>query len=376
MGRGMGLGYGGVHKLLFLAIMLFVLYSSQSYAKAVTQNNVYAKLELSTGVTQGFEGGTSNSAIKLSTSKFSNGIAYGIEVGAQVSDNFAIGLFMQSTSNVCTKSYQWSETGQIGSQANSDVSDSVVTTIHNAEVHRATHKQEGIKWHMEHLTNIQRQEYDARVQWEKWMAGRREALATRLPADNPAWGGKKEERMGRANEKMQQNLREAREKFGIVTEVVTEAVKVHDKEVPAVKMAQVTKHEEIKEEAKLKNNTHTFMLNGSYFLPAIHSMRPYITGGVGVTLHEFKVLKGRDNAGSLVIKAEKKSNTSLAWSIGAGVAYPINNKLSLSASVRYFDYGKVTSSKVLITHINNTSIGGISTNLSSFLFTAGVTYKF
>ncbi len=84
----------------------------------------------------------------------------------------------------------------------------------------------------------------------------------------------------------------------------------------------------------------TFTTNLAYdFVLKSSKLRPYLKGGIGVAWNkaEADVLGPGPSAGWGVYSAG--TDTRFAWSQGAGLAYPVDERLSLTAEYRYMDLG-------------------------------------
>jgi opacity protein-like surface antigen len=82
----------------------------------------------------------------------------------------------------------------------------------------------------------------------------------------------------------------------------------------------------------MTNLAYDFVLQGS-------KLRPYLKGGIGAAWNEAEadVLRPGRTAGWGVYSA--RTDTRFAWSLGAGLAYPIDERLSLTADYQYIDLG-------------------------------------
>lgn len=84
----------------------------------------------------------------------------------------------------------------------------------------------------------------------------------------------------------------------------------------------------------------TLMTNLAYdFILKSTKLRPYLKGGIGASWNEAEadVLGvGRSNRWA---RYPSETDTQFAWSLGAGFAYPIDERLSLTAEYQYVDLG-------------------------------------
>jgi len=82
----------------------------------------------------------------------------------------------------------------------------------------------------------------------------------------------------------------------------------------------------------MTNLAYDFVLQGS-------KLRPYLKGGIGAAWNEAEadVLgAGRSDRWAVYPSG---TDTRFAWSLGAGLAYPIDERLSLTADYQYIDLG-------------------------------------
>jgi opacity protein-like surface antigen len=69
---------------------------------------------------------------------------------------------------------------------------------------------------------------------------------------------------------------------------------------------------------------------------------PYVGAGIGIARHEMDEVYFTGNP-FLTNRIEGKSNTQLAWSLMAGTAYRISDRMDLDVGYRYIDMGSVAS---------------------------------
>lgn len=84
---------------------------------------------------------------------------------------------------------------------------------------------------------------------------------------------------------------------------------------------------------KLKMKNDSLMMNAYYDIDTNTAFTPYVGGGIG-----YARLKGSVDSrfGEL-----SKSSDEFAWQLGAGVAYALNDNVSLDLGYRYSDFGSV-----------------------------------
>ncbi|EIT7422899.1 porin family protein [Citrobacter werkmanii] len=121
---------------------------------------------------------------------------------------------------------------------------------------------------------------------------------------------------------------------------------------------------------KLKNKVRmdTYMVNGYYDFHNSSDFTPYLTAGIGLS-HLKSNITEEDGDG---ISADANK---FAWGVGAGVKYAITSNISIDASYRYVDGGKVTGSRTE-TAGNESDTISTSTKASSNDLMLGVSYKF
>lgn len=95
----------------------------------------------------------------------------------------------------------------------------------------------------------------------------------------------------------------------------------------------------------------TLMTNLAYDLVLQGSkLRPYLKGGIGAAWNEAEadVLgAGRSDRWAVYPSG---TDTQFAWSLGAGLAYPIDERLSLTADYQYIDLGSAETDSDIIGH--------------------------
>jgi opacity protein-like surface antigen len=82
------------------------------------------------------------------------------------------------------------------------------------------------------------------------------------------------------------------------------------------------------------------MANGYYDFDVGAPVRPYLSAGLGWARNRVSQVNSVDPAGA----AAGGSQDNLAWSLGAGIAYPMNNRLTLDFGYRYVDLGRFDTS--------------------------------
>jgi len=131
--------------------------------------------------------------------------------------------------------------------------------------------------------------------------------------------------------------------------------------------------------ASVTFNTFVGLVNGYVDLnglmpTAFGPFQPYLTAGIGMSRNSMGTAAGR--AFGVSGTQSGATNTDLAWAIGAGVAYPINQNLTFDVGYKYLDLGE------LHTGTTNTAAGVTTTstvqkaNLQAHTVTAGLRWGF
>ena len=91
------------------------------------------------------------------------------------------------------------------------------------------------------------------------------------------------------------------------------------------------------ESHKTKIKTDAILLNAYYDFDTASAFTPYIGAGIGYGKTKIANANG-DNYGWF--RKNTFSHTNIAWQIGAGIAYALNDNVSVDVGYRYIDYGK------------------------------------
>jgi opacity protein-like surface antigen len=89
--------------------------------------------------------------------------------------------------------------------------------------------------------------------------------------------------------------------------------------------------------------TQTAMLNVYWDIDTATAFRPYITTGLGLASHRFSNRTGYMMMGNTGTMRVSDTVNNFAWSLGAGVAFAINNNWSVDLGYRYIDTGKISA---------------------------------
>ena len=128
-----------------------------------------------------------------------------------------------------------------------------------------------------------------------------------------------------------------------------------------------------------KVRSHSFFANLNYHikhnsLPFI----PYVTVGGGLVHNKINNVSNTTKVGSDSMSElfKGKNKTNFAWQAGAGVLFPLNNKLELNVAIKYQDLGKIQSSTYDLLHdgFNNSTPAKVRLSAVNVIF--GLKYKF
>ena len=97
----------------------------------------------------------------------------------------------------------------------------------------------------------------------------------------------------------------------------------------------------VDETSKTKIKTHAYMLNAYYDFDTCTKFTPYVGAGIGLAKTK---IANMVYGGGFVKSTEK--HTGIAWQIGAGIAYALNDNVSVDVGYRYIDYGKFDVSSI------------------------------
>ena len=89
-------------------------------------------------------------------------------------------------------------------------------------------------------------------------------------------------------------------------------------------------------DGKLEVKNQSVFLNAYYDIDTGTKFTPYVGGGIG-----YAKLKGSISNGG--VKLASDSDTNFAWQLGAGVAYAVNENISVDFGYRYTDMGDLTA---------------------------------
>lgn len=90
--------------------------------------------------------------------------------------------------------------------------------------------------------------------------------------------------------------------------------------------------------ATTETSVYSVMANLYYDIDTGTKFTPYIGGGFGYARVETKAALPNEGI------SQKSNENNLAWQVGAGVSYALNDNLAIDAGYRYTDYGSVKDS--------------------------------
>ncbi len=97
---------------------------------------------------------------------------------------------------------------------------------------------------------------------------------------------------------------------------------------------------------KQKISSTSAFINGYYDIKEINGFMPYITAGFSFSENKAGDFIVHPNAGEPVSNPKGKTQTEFGWNAGLGVAYNINEKITLDLiNYKYYDLGKLTTGK-------------------------------
>ena len=152
--------------------------------------------------------------------------------------------------------------------------------------------------------------------------------------------------------------------------------------------------------SKIKIHSNALMIEGIYrvtFLSKkcidnksfIFQVTPYISAGLGAvqsTLEGNIVMTAPNfNLPDCTFKLKKHKTTSLAWSVGFGLEFPISEKIKFDVAFKYLNYGKVNSSSKSQAQLAQLAANdgddtlkhsNLGTKLAIKTVTLGLTYQF
>jgi opacity protein-like surface antigen len=94
-----------------------------------------------------------------------------------------------------------------------------------------------------------------------------------------------------------------------------------------------------------KIRSWALMLNGYYDFDAGGPWKPYVTGGIGVARNKVKTISATNPAAATLpalfsnFQLAGDTDTSFAWTLGAGVGYTVSPGMTLEVGYRYVDLG-------------------------------------
>jgi len=110
----------------------------------------------------------------------------------------------------------------------------------------------------------------------------------------------------------------------------------------------------------------TFMVNG-YIEPfRFGAFKPYAGGGVGLAVVQSRNASLHFRGAFADLSLPDQTETNFAWQLGAGVAYELNERVTLDLGYRHLDAGQITVGS------NTTASGGVAEHSKGSLVTDAV----
>jgi opacity protein-like surface antigen len=117
------------------------------------------------------------------------------------------------------------------------------------------------------------------------------------------------------------------------------------------------------------------LANAYVDLPTILCITPYVGGGIGLASISVLGLKDVNVPNNAVFYAADHSETNFAWAVYGGLAYEVNQSVTLDLSYRYLDLGDARSGRV-VSYDNSSSYAGVDINdITSHDLMLGVRWK-
>ena len=122
-------------------------------------------------------------------------------------------------------------------------------------------------------------------------------------------------------------------------------------------------------------SSHSLMANIYYDIPLGMGITPYIGAGLGVVYHNLGDLRWRDvNGNNWTIAGNEEVN--IAWSLMAGAAYQVTDRITLDVGYRYMDMGNVSSQRYVLDGAGIRDAGVEFNDVTSHEIKAGLRVNF
>lgn len=125
------------------------------------------------------------------------------------------------------------------------------------------------------------------------------------------------------------------------------------------------------------------IINSYFTLNNFENINPFVYFGLGMVHNRLSKMNHLDQSGNLINTQVKKNKKQLAWNIGLGATYDINNRLKLDLGYRYLElgssgrystYGDASGSLAGHTHTDNSTYAHKFTRIRSSQITLGIRY--
>ncbi|EKT62281.1 outer membrane protein [Providencia burhodogranariea] len=124
-----------------------------------------------------------------------------------------------------------------------------------------------------------------------------------------------------------------------------------------------------------KTTVNTLMVNTYYDMPVNEYVSPYIMAGVGAAFLKNSANMQSNVAGQDIQSHSTSNKTNLAWALGTGVSWKVNENISIETGYTYTDVGNIKNS---LTGHNGINANQFNSNTKPQLHTlfAGASYYF
>lgn len=127
---------------------------------------------------------------------------------------------------------------------------------------------------------------------------------------------------------------------------------------------------------KFNIKAHSLMVNGFYDVNMDSAFTPYIGGGIGMAYLKSSYtsdLRVNGNEGHRV--STSSNDWRLAWNIGGGVSYALDNQISLDFGYRYYDLGTAEPGSVNYSSPPTGYRGSPEVDLTAHEFSVGLRFS-
>lgn len=119
-------------------------------------------------------------------------------------------------------------------------------------------------------------------------------------------------------------------------------------------------------------NSWAYMLNGYFDIPVSGTWKPYVGGGLGYARNKTDNISLSVPGVSATAPGGTKSG--MAWSLMAGVGYPLSKTMTLDIGYRFMDLGKIESNAGPLSPAAFGTYSGATGKLRAHEFTIGLRF--